>query len=177
MDLGPSRARNAEHYSSLGDPERWGGTIVWDLVLEAGDLPVAKYSPQIVRVQAEDLIARPFDLAMTYSAPDWQRATDIMSAFGLELTWGVGQTTTTAILACGGNGGTGSFNIGEMANADFLNPFASPAGGVQMKTPVPAVALAVRGWALANATVPGRVIPITISVTVAPRALALRCLS
>lgn len=171
--LGPSRARNDRPYAGLGDPERWGGTVVWDLLLGSGPAPVAAYSQQIVRVQCEDLIPRVWDLAMTYAVPDWNRGTDSMTALGLEVTWGVGQTTTTALLACSGNGSAGSFNFGSFASADFLNPFSSPAGGVQMQVPLPAVAMAVRGWALATTTAPGpRVVPVTLSVTVAPRALA-----
>ena len=161
-----NRARQTEIIPRLGDPERWGGTVVWTATLPAG-VPVpgarALYSQQIVRMQQPNLLARSWDVFASYDIAGTIPG-NVFDVFGLEIITGVGQSSGTGVMVL--RSGTGVNSEGRF--------FASATeGAVQLERPLPATAIAIRGYLLGAAGLGNPDTPLTISLTVAiaPRAL------
>lgn len=159
--LAHSRARNSAELGVLGDPERWGGTATWEVPLTNGDQFVRSFGPQIVRVQCEDLIARAWDLSADFHIEN-DGIIAPGSQLGLEIRFGVGQSTGVALLLL--TRGAGVSVEGQYIVAGYT-------GAIQLATPIPAAAMSIRPWFNGASMLPGFV-TITQTATVAPRALS-----
>lgn len=168
------RARNTRDLGVLGDPERWGGSATCRIVFPGNSLE--SFSPQILRVQCADLIARSWELICHWNITGLVQ-TDTITRCGLELAIGVGQASQRVVydltVALNGVYPTGQPAMPPAAFENVVVPGGYSLGTVLMQWPLPAVALAAR---FVLAVDPGIVVgPHTVQgycfAAVSPRAL------
>ena len=141
------RARNQTSLGVLGDPERWGATAEIDLLV-----PGEIWTPQIIRVQCSDLLARSWDLIVHWDLDVFAKHNEIVRC-GFELTIGVGQASQAMVLdltaALSGYPST----IAPIGGQSQMPPISwecvpvtggYSAGTVQLSWPIPAAAMAGR---------------------------------
>jgi hypothetical protein len=172
-----NRARHTVETLDLGDPTRWGGSVVWNPVLPAGPFRPEYFdspqtSPQILRIQQPNLLARSWDLLCSFDIQGYDPIVLVneIALFGLDIHTGAGQVTSRGILVLATNN-PGRQVDGEFAHAGLAQ--ARPRGTTQAIFAIPATALAVRGYIVGAAGFgnPDAVLNIALEVVVAPRAL------
>ena len=138
------RAINTRDLGVLGDPERWGGQSQLSITIP-GQLQV--FSPQILRVQCADLIARSWELLAHWEITGLDPG-DTITRCGLELTIGVGQASQRVVLdlsvAATGAYPTGLPAMPPIAFENVPAPGGYSLGTVSLQWPLPATALAAR---------------------------------
>lgn len=163
------RAVNEHDLGSLGDPERWGGTVAFDYVLNSGRFR----SEQFIRVQTPGLEARAWDLICFWQVgPGWVAATDTLNVFGLEVQFGGGQSSGFGFIPVGQTvrNQSGLFRSESIQ----LSPNSLVVGTDQMEHPIPAATINIRATAdFARLPVPltPTILHCELTVVVAPRAL------
>ena len=143
------RAINERDLGVLGDPERWGGSADVEIVVP---IQSEVWSPQIIRVQCSDLIARSWDLLVQWHFEGFRLGDDI-TRLGFELTIGVGQASRRMVLDLNAalQGYPSSLVVGAVSNAILPVPWevqpwgtSYSDGTVTLPWSIPAVALAGR---------------------------------
>lgn len=183
------RAINERSIGPLGDPERWGGVgeLAYPrVILGHGGSSPDVYTPQIIRVQCSDLLARSWDLIVNWDIQGLDPS-DVIVRCSFELTIGVGQASrrmflnlTAALSGYPSNGFAPPGGNGQMPPIAWeATPDPSSTGysvgTVSLSWPIPAAALA--GRFVLN-VLPGIVGPAAPTITatcfaaVSPRALA-----
>lgn len=94
---GPSRARNMEPLPWVGDPERWGGSITVEVVLNPAGATDPVFSGTIVRAQTRDLVAVGWDLVGTWDVVSGYVKADDTVQVVWRVTVGTGQNTSSLI--------------------------------------------------------------------------------
>lgn len=87
-----SRAENDTPLPGLGDPERWGGTAAVSVQVGSAPGTYVGIGPQIVRVQAPDLLARAWQIASAFECRTVESDAEVY--YYLRLAWGAGQAST-----------------------------------------------------------------------------------
>lgn len=87
-----ARATNDVDLGARGDPERWGSSVDFRAALG-----VQIYSQQVIRVQCSDLVARTWDLFVSWDIYDLAQF-DILTRWGLEVTVGLGQGSVRRVI-------------------------------------------------------------------------------
>lgn len=163
------RAQNETAYPWLGDPERWGGEDDFTLSLGVGST-VSKRGRQLVRGRAEDLIARAWDLIVTWSLTG-TAATDVVGAIHLLVTIGTGQASQIdTVLELSRAFAPLSSQVFQSA----VIPGAAMFGTVQAIAPIPAVELSAAAFVTVTNPAPNAAHDVRFSVVcnISPRALA-----
>jgi len=168
-----NRARQTRLTPELGEPERWGGSVVWQPTLDAGPIVATtrpQTSQQIIRIQQPNLLARSWDLFCQFDVEGYSyTGGNRFAIFGLEVTTGAGQSTGLGILVLASDN-PGRQVDGEFAHAGLQQDH--PQGATQATFALPGTALNIRGFLIGASGVAAPA-PLTVSLTVivAPRAL------
>lgn len=168
-----ARATNQNDLGHVGDPERWGGSVM--LTRSNQDEGAATISDQFIRAQCKGLAARGWDLWCRWSVTNWEHAKDTLNLLALEITVGAGMSSASGLVSLTGGS---SYSPASAAPGSFIvqNPVSvdNPSGVIQAVQAIPASALAVRLVFNANKKQGGnapKLYTVQATVTVAPRAL------
>jgi len=157
------RARNVIDLGPLGDPERWGGmgTVVVNAPAVASD--ITSFSPQIIRAQCDDLIARAWEMIVFWTL-EGNDQTDA-GQLDLEVTLGSGQASGVGHIIC--------YPSNPIAAAISYWENTPTQGTIHLPERLPACAIAARARLriITAGSVPAHVVRATCRVLVAPRSL------
>ena len=179
------RARNINDLGVLGDPERWGSVAPISIEI-IGEDEIQVFSPQLIRVQCQDLVARSWDVIVDWKLDGFVNG-DQINRCGLEITIGVGQASRAMVLDLTAALSGYPSPIGPVAGYGQLPPISWEvqtlpfgnntyrSGTFALPWPLPASALAARFVLAVQHVGPLHIPPHTVSGDVfaacSPRAL------
>jgi hypothetical protein len=157
------RARNVVDLGPLGDPERWGGTGSVEIAAPAVASDRTVFSPQIIRAQCDDLIARAWEMIVFWTLEGADESDT--GQLDLEVTLGSGQVTGVGHIIC--------FPPNPIAAAISYWENLPTQGTIHLPERLPACAIAARAKLriVTDGSVPAHLVRATCRVLVAPRSL------